>query len=222
MEAITGMVRPDWLCLDIGANIGVYSLLLSGLAQHVYAFEPSPTNADLIAASLGLNSVANVSIERLALGDTTEDRQLSHFTEVPGCSFIEQPTDDDEALQRFWGVHLERTSYPVHVSTLDKWASQKRLPRLDFIKMDIEGFEPKALDGAVRTIRHYRPVLVIEFNTKALSHYFETPKVLYDSLAALFQDISIIGGDKVRSYEDLAAHLTPQRFWTDLLCRVNK
>src|SRR3954451_10316128 len=66
-------VRPDYICLDVGANIGVKALIMAARARHcrVIAIEPGPSIAPLLALNMQANQAANVTIEKVAIGNRT-------------------------------------------------------------------------------------------------------------------------------------------------------
>jgi hypothetical protein len=97
------------------------------------------------------------------------------------------------------------------------------IQRLDFIKMDVEGFERFVIEGGQTTFRKFEPVLVTEFNKNALTIYSEvSPESYYQVLTNIYPylyDISQIGKLKrVDNFAQLSNLLAGQRFWADLLC----
>ncbi len=135
--------RPDWVTMDIGANVGLYSLLLSRLTPEgtIHAFEPTET-AGLLRANLAAAGATNVAVHQVALGAATGTRQ--------------------DAIYRIWGAEPETRAYPF--TTLDAFVEQAGITRVDCVKIDVDGFDLEVLKGAVRTLAHFDPWLVIELN----------------------------------------------------------
>jgi len=136
------LIKAGDRVLDIGANIGYYTLLFCDLVSPggmVIAVEPDPTNFSLLARNLS-SQVANGStqLHQVALGSTSGNAQL----------FL---ADESSGLHRLYSsVCCGTKSTEVSVILGDSLA----LAPLDFIKIDIEGFEPEALKGLSQTIAH--------------------------------------------------------------------
>lgn len=144
--------RPDWCILDIGANVGYYTILFSRLAPkgQVYAFEPTLTEA-MLRANLDHHGVTNVEVLKLAVGKQT------------GVV--------DDAIFRVWGDNAERQEYPF--VTVDGFVEERGLKRVDCLKIDVDSFDFEVLQGAVETMRTHDPYVVVELN-HALSRRQQT------------------------------------------------
>ena len=140
MAFLANVVRPADVCLDVGANIGVMSLLLARLCPdgEVYAFEPGTTSCAYLRQNVRDNDLGNVRVENLGLYDVSDTLVLSVDAHHPG------------------GAHLERAREEradgegVRVARLDDWMATQSRDRVDVVKMDIEGAELRAIDGADR------------------------------------------------------------------------
>jgi len=130
---------------DIGAYVGDTALWFSkavGPQGKVYAFEPEPSNFNKLKANLERNKVTNVIPLQLAVSETEGEMQVSS---AAGSSVITQAG----------------TGLSVKVTTIDKFVEANKLPRVDFIKMDVEGHELKVLEGAHETIQAFKPSLAL-------------------------------------------------------------
>jgi FkbM family methyltransferase len=147
------LVRPGDVVAEVGANIGAHTVLLSRLAGPgglVYAFEPQPLVFQMLCANLALNDVSNVDARRLGLGARMQALRVS-----PPAS---------GAVANFGGVSLGADGpVSVDVVALDSLA----LPRLDFVKIDVEGMEEGVILGGIETIRRLRPKLYVENDSAA-------------------------------------------------------
>ncbi len=123
------------VCFDVGANIGVYSLLMSETESiEVHAFEPHPATSTTLRRMLGSNGRQNVKVWQLALSDASGELQFTN----DDCSPINQAVDllPDGA----------RESICVPCETgADFCAREKVTPEI--MKIDTEGFEPRVLRG---------------------------------------------------------------------------
>jgi FkbM family methyltransferase len=148
-------LKPGDVALDVGANIGYYSLLFSrlvGAAGKVYAFEPAEQNLNALRRNLA--EVSNVAAVPVALSDQ------DGFAQLGGT------TADTLRIG-----YAEGTS--VKTMRLDTWAAEVPLVQLDFLKMDIEGHEIPMLRGGEMTIRRLRPTILLEAsidNQQACGH----------------------------------------------------
>ena len=139
-------VKPGAVCLDVGANAGIYVLQLAHWSRprgKVIAFEPNPKARKILEEHLRLNDIANrVEIVPCAVG--AEDGEATLFAaEANGMSRLGEP---NRALAG------QTASLPVKVISLDSYCEQSRICP-DVLLLDIEGFEMAALAGASRLIR---------------------------------------------------------------------
>jgi FkbM family methyltransferase len=153
---VSNFVLPGMAVVDVGANAGLYTVIAAkrvGPSGCVIAFEPSPRELRQLRTHLSLNRCVNVSIEEVALGDAAGrgDMLIVEGRET-GCNSF-HIRDADAA---------ETRPLSVEICTLDDYYRRGRLPRVDFIKMDIEGAELSALRGATRVFRDLQPVLLCE------------------------------------------------------------
>jgi FkbM family methyltransferase len=138
-------------CLDVGANIGLTTLIMAASCpQHrFFAFEPLPSNVVLLEKNLRDNAITNCTVVPAAVGDEqahvtiSDDGPWSHITDYKGA-IVPLTT-----LDRYCAQHLP--SAPIHL-----------------IKIDVEGYEPNVLAGAEEIIQKWSPELFMEFNSWTL------------------------------------------------------
>jgi FkbM family methyltransferase len=174
---IEGLLRPGMVFVDIGANIGYYSLLAARLAGpngKVIAFEPGATNCALLAQSLQLNDMHNVTIKPCAIADI--DGSVSYGAD---------DSNGRIAIERCAGLP------GVPAVTLDTALAAE--PRIDFIKMDIEGAEGRALRGMQQILQRHRPVVCSEFTPAAMpTTSGMAPELYLDLWRAFGYELSLI------------------------------
>ena len=147
LRLLSGLVDPHRTAVDVGANKGTYTWLLSTLSRHVYAYEPNPAMRWMLSRC----TPRNVTIFPRALSDHSGDAILR----VPrrGGRFANNVGTLRPAFD-----HLSCELVPVTTSRLD----DDGLADVGFIKIDVEGHEQEVLRGAREIIARDRPVLLVE------------------------------------------------------------
>lgn len=152
LDRFLSAVRAGDTVVDIGANVGIWSALLSarvGPTGRVVAFEPSPGNRELLTRNLARNGCTNVEVREAAVSD------------APGTARLD--TGSPGATHRLAGPGaVSGAGIEVPVVRLDDLARNESWD-IAAIKIDIEGFEPMALAG-MRDVLDRRPMLLTEFS----------------------------------------------------------
>jgi len=138
-------VHADYVCIDIGANIGIKSILLSQIANQgrVIAVEPGPNVARLLEVNIAESGTSNVSVVRAAVSDSVG---VLHF-----------------AGESAYG-HIAASGVEVAATTLADIVTSNNLKRLDFVKIDVEGFEFPILKSSLKIFNEHRSLVLFEFN----------------------------------------------------------
>lgn len=194
--AIDTLCRPGDCVLDIGANVGDWTMPIAlrvGPTGRVLAFEPVPYLAETIAKTARINRHDWVEVHRLALGAADGTSEFS----------VERGNSGGSRLGRCEG---DFSLIHVPVRRLDGLlAGRPDIDRIDFIKIDVEGHEIEVLEGARDTLTRFRPPLVLESG-------FETDAqrlALHDLLAGLGYGIVgafVAGGVIEVSWDDYRLH----------------
>ena len=151
------LIRPDFQILDVGANIGCTSLLFSDLGQQVVAFEPLPQTFELLQKNISSAKKNNIETLALALGDENKETEIYFSDMNRSTAFVLDKTERDD-----------NKTVTIQVKRLDDLLPEIGIDRLDFIKIDVEGYELRVLKGAEKTINQYRPIVQMEFNSWTL------------------------------------------------------
>lgn len=148
----SNFVRPGDVVLDCGANIGVFVReSLNAGAKTVVAIEPAPENIECLRRNFK-QEIAGGRVIVYPKGVWDKDDFLTlHVDEHNSAadSFVMNPKDSHETDEKF------------PLTTIDKLVTELNLPKVDFIKMDIEGAEVKALQGGKQTIGKYHPRMAL-------------------------------------------------------------
>jgi len=147
---------------DIGANFGYYSLALAEFLKRdcrVLAFEPSPETRARLERNIALNQLRDtVTVIPCALSDAPGSARMTSRKGNSGATYIRNDGETE-----------------VEVVTLDDVCARHRLSRLDFVKIDVEGFELKVLKGGERCLRAFRPILLVELMAEQLERAGTSP-----------------------------------------------
>lgn len=158
--------------LDLGANIGVYTLIfakLVGKSGHVFAFEPDPTNFEILSKNVKENKHENVTLVQKAVSEKNDRIKL----------FVSKR---NHASHRIFDSEEKRNSIEVDVITLDTYFKKIKNP-INFIKMDVEGVEGATLLGASNIIKNSKDlVIMMEYFPKWIRKYGMNPEEILDSL----------------------------------------
>ena len=172
-------IKEGMNVIDIGANIGAITLQMAKMISKngkVFSFEPSPYNYKQANKNISLNNFSNIKLVNQGLGNKKE------------TAFLYNVNPTNRGMLRLLPENYETKSYEkeeVVIDTLDKSMEKFSIPKPDFIKIDVEGFEYKVLQGAHETLSKYRPILFIELVDNNLREQKSNAKELIQYLKLL-------------------------------------
>jgi FkbM family methyltransferase len=179
------IIKPGMTVLDIGANIGIYTSFMAkivGEKGRVYAFEPSPHNFNLLKK---YNNQGNVTLVQTAIGDTTGRIAL----------YISDKLNVDH---RTYETGEKRKKIDVPSYRLDDYLQGRKI---DFVKMDIQGFEYKALLGMENTLQNNQDIqILMEFWPYGLIKAGSKPEEVLAFLHRLGFQTELIEGNQRKRY----------------------
>ena len=182
LALISPHLRPGMVAFDVGANIGYMALYMRqriGPSGQLFCFEPEPENHAELEANLRRNRLDNCHAIGAAVG--AEEGTVSFARGLNG-----HVTENGSE-----GI-------PVPVIPLDRFVEQRGLPRVDFVKIDVEGFETDVLNGMKGLMsRPDKPVLYIEVHARG-EYYNADPR----KVCAILEE----------SYSNIRAYVSPDDF----------
>lgn len=200
IQKLSNCLSEECIVLDIGANIGFYSIALGRkvkkLDGKVYAFEPIKSNYDRLIKNIELNNLAsNVLAQNIALGDVQASVKMSMNNKgnsLTGNAVVVR----GGVPEKFFGTDSESK---VQMVPLDAFISEHSIDKCDLIKIDIEGAECMFLRGAKSFLNETRPVIWGEFNHYFMSRYGDSFVDVVNLLSnyRFFQQIKHGGGNFV-------------------------
>lgn len=172
---IESILKPGQTFVDIGANIGYFSLLAAnsvGPHGKVIAFEPIEHNWSLFLKSIQVNGIDNIELHKMAIMDENKTVSMIQYERINSGSFHLLNTP-----------HTNKHIYHVEGKRLDDILDNQSV---NVIKIDVEGAEGLAFRGMIETIKKNLPIIIIEYTPLSL------------------MDISKISGDEfLRAFEEI-------------------
>lgn len=151
---------------DVGANIGLYTVPASlqvGPSGRVVCFEAHPVLCRFLRDNVALNGLGNVVVENMAAGERAGELRIAFNALNPGETRIALPGEQGET---------------IGVISLDEYCASHRIARIDYIKLDVEGYEATVLRGAEKIIRASPDILLqTEYEPLHLGRYGRTEEL---------------------------------------------
>jgi FkbM family methyltransferase len=201
------------LFMDVGANLGYFTVICAPLVRRVVAFEPVSTTHKYCEANIVLNGLTNVDLYKYGLwSDDTE----THIRADPS-SLMSASISRDNSVPATESICCVSLDGMIQRGEL-------HIPRIDVIKMDIEGAEAFALQGMKQAILRFRPMILMELNRPALGRFGKTLEDVWDFFRSIsymieaFTHWQEIDPTPVRSVEQLQ-RLCPADGLIDILAR---
>lgn len=167
--------------IDIGANFGYHTLFFSRLCtENVFAFEPQLQNFNLLKDNIQLNKIQNVVLSNYACGDTNCDIKLPLYDDTKFVNMGDiTPNILDKSL-----LYTNTKSIRLDDEVFNC--------KIDLIKIDVQGWEKKVLEGAKNLLKKHKPALIVEFEEEQLKKTNTTSKELFDFIRELDYHIFFI------------------------------
>ena len=179
VELIKQIEDPN--VIDVGANIGNHLIPILKYAKKAIAFEPQTKVANMLLHSVKENNFTNCTVENYGLG--TRDEELTLYENVGGnngnSSFIKE------------NVSGENIKTLGLIKNGDIALNNLNINKLDFIKIDVEGFEFKVIDGLSSHIKKHAPMILLEWNSQSTKQEFLDNSV-FDNVLSGYEVLSLV------------------------------
>lgn len=199
-DVLKKIIKPGDVFLDIGANIGYFSLLIANSAPtvKVISFEPVRDIFQQLKENIALNNTKNVTVFNAAVGETKEEKEIFvSGADNLGMSSFQQP-------ENFSGK-----KELVQVITLDDWFHRAGLAKIDIIKLDVEGSELNALKGMKQVLESFKPIVIVEINPETLSMFGLTSSDIFNYLTGFnFEAFLILGTGEIKKLKEIELNET--------------
>ena len=171
------VLKPGMTVVDVGANLGYFTLLAAKIVEHghVYAFEPEQTNFELLSKSVSVNDLGNVDIYQKAL--CAKEGLIKLYLSDPM-----QPQSHSITFQE------GRRSINVASTNLDSFWKSVGRPKIDFLKIHVGGAEATVLMGAAEVLQEAKPLIVTMFVPDNQAN----ERLLWDRLLSLYDSYELV------------------------------
>jgi len=190
VNLFTTLVEPDHVALDIGANIGCTTILFANIANKVFSFEPSPTTFHFLQKNVDRAKSSNVTLINMGLGKVNGQYELTFSPGNRSGGFV------SNQLQTSAGHQVEQ----ITILKGDDFISNEKLSRVDFVKIDVEGFEWDVIEGLRDTLDTFKPVVALELNHWCLNAFQRiTVPDFFDFLRNIFPYLYAVDKTDIRN-----------------------
>jgi len=202
-QVVKEKIKKGMVCLDCGGNLGYYATLeskLVGKEGRVIAIEPSPVNIRYLKKNLELQGQDNFEVHNLACGN--EDGEITFVVhKISNMCRIANEGESESEDKKF---------ITIPVKKLDTFLQDKKLNRLDLIRMDIEGSELRLFEGARETIRKFKPMIQMELhpghlgpdNTRKVLEFLKNEGYEFSTFMIGYLDTPLVGTKRdIKTYK---------------------
>lgn len=174
-------VLPGMICMDIGANIGEMTLHMAkrvGETGKVFAFEPVTFVRDRLIENIKMNNAEEIiHVSGFALSNMDGNAEIAYA----------DPMTENQGMGSLVNKENEVVAYTENVKTikLDTFVDDNNINRIDIIKLDIQGAEPMALEGARNVLNRFSPIMFIEISPSDLACIGKTARDLVLQIESL-------------------------------------
>jgi FkbM family methyltransferase len=177
VNVFKSLIDKDKVVFDIGANIGCTAILFGSLCKVVHAFEPSKSTFAILTENVASSNLQNIYLNNIGLGESCYESELTFSPSNRSGGFVSDQTTASS------GHTIEK----IKIESLDSYVTPLDISAIDFLKIDVEGFEGHVLRGGRRTLEQFKPVVVLELNHWCLNAFQRTSiPDFFDYLRSIF------------------------------------
>ena len=163
---IAKFCKPGMTVFDVGANIGEWTLPMANIVGdqgRVYSFEPVPFLLDALNKTMRANQLNQVTVSPCALSNKNET--MDFYVQYDENELLDARLSrlGSPADFEVWYTNAKKAKkIQVQTTTLDEFVSEEKLGRVDFLKLDPEGYECEVVEGGLATLEKFRPSIFCE------------------------------------------------------------
>ena len=171
-KIIESVLKPGMTALDIGANFGYHTFRMAHLVSPggtIYAFEPTSWAFEKLIMNAEINaSLNNIQFFKIGLGDTNIDN-----TNISFQSSYRLDAQRSDSIER------------ISIAKLDSVVETHEIRQIDFVKMDVDGYEFKVISGALQSLKRFQPSVLLEISPEAMITNGDDPEDLIAMLISI-------------------------------------
>ena len=196
---------------DVGANTGVYTLLAKAYnpSATIYAFEPIERIYTLLDQNIKLNRLQHTTIVNKAVSNQVGVVEMHDMDE----GNLYEASLETKYID---GLSYDKKRFrkrKVEVETIDHFVQANKITQIDLIKIDVETHEPKVIEGMQESLKHFRPIILIEILNRDVANGIS---VHFEGLNYVYYNINEVTG-----YERVN-HIMPSTHFNYVLCPFEK
>ncbi len=177
------------VCIDIGANLGFVSAILSKRSKQVISFEPEPKNVSKFKDLIKTNNLKNIEVVQMAVAD-----------KIGKLKFYTSPAHAHHSLGLAHASQSDSSYIEVDVTTLDGFCKTRGIDEIDCLKVDVEGFEYEVFQGSIELLKNKKiNNIIFEISKNVMMNLKKDPKVIFDFLIENGYTIYTSAGQKISS-----------------------
>lgn len=206
-----GLAEKSDVIFDVGANTGVYTLLAKAYnpSAAIYAFEPIERIYTLLDQNVKLNRLQHTTIVNKAVSNQVGVVEMHDMDE----GNLYEASLETKYID---GLSYDKKRFrkrKVEVETIDHFVQANKITHIDLIKIDVETHEPKVIEGMRESLKHFRPIILIEILNRDVANGIS---VHFEGLNYVYYNINEVTG-----YERVN-HIMPSTHFNYVLCPLEK
>lgn len=202
LKMMQRFLNKDSVILDIGANIGWYSLnIAKDVPQgYIMAFEPVPKTFQYLKKNIELNNIHNVKLYNFGLLETNDDVIFYYDPKLSAATSLRNLHEDRKKIK-----------IKCKIKRMDDFS--KKIPKIDFIKCDVEGAEIFVIKGGIKTIKKHLPILFLEMLRKWSAKFNYHPNDIIKILSDIGYDCYFIKNGALVKIKEVNEKTTATNFY---------
>lgn len=177
MEFIRNNISEGMTVIDIGAHIGLYTIAMGKIVKgsgKIYSFEPTPATFKVLQKNIHLNEMNNIVRPLNKAVTDTEGTTTFYINDTGVCNSNSLAYNNKKGI----GINVALTS-------IDKLVETEKISFIDIIKIDAEGAEYSVLKGSEKTLRKFRPKIILGLHPKSIENFGDSLILIYDFISTL-------------------------------------
>lgn len=177
MEFIRNNISEGMTVIDIGAHIGLYTIAMGKIVKgsgKIYSFEPTPATFKVLQKNIHLNEMNNIVRPLNKAVSDTEGTTTFYINDTGVCNSNSLAKNNNKGI----GINVALTS-------IDKLVETEKISFIDIIKIDAEGAEYSVLKGSEKTLRKFRPKIILGLHPKSIENFGDSLILIYDFISTL-------------------------------------